>query len=162
MLLKWYRFFFNNKAWLRITWKITWQQWDLLVPIVLEKRPHDLRTTLLVIMILLVGNLKSSQNPFSKKFEYIEAGVHVNSTRGTQQVTSLVAASSFLTQIEGRHPHRASLKRPGAVYWINQYPVDSYWVIQSIVIYPVDSAIQRLNNWSLKYTWDALTAMAPT
>ena len=105
---------------------ITRQQWDLLVPIVLEKQPHDLRTTLLVIMTPLVGNLKSSENPFSKKFEYIEAGVHVNSTRGTQQATSLVAASSIVTQTEVRHPNTASLKRPGAVYWINQYPVDSY------------------------------------
>ena len=44
-----------------------------------------------------------------------------------------------------------------AVHRINHYPADNTsktnWVIQWIVIYPVDSAIQRLNNWSQVDCW---------
>jgi len=47
-----------------------------------------------------------------KETQIVEAGGHVNSTRRTHQVTSPIAASSFLTQTEGRHPHTATLKRP--------------------------------------------------
>lgn len=47
-----------------------------------------------------------------KEIWIVEAGGHVNSTPGTLQVTSPIAASSFRTQTKGRHPHTATLKRP--------------------------------------------------
>ena len=47
-----------------------------------------------------------------KEIRIVEAGVHVNSTPGTHQVTSPTDANLFLTQTDGRHPHTASLKRP--------------------------------------------------
>ena len=37
------------------------------------------------------------------------------------------------------------------IHWINHYPADKYYAIRWIAIYPVDSAIQRLNNAGLDF-----------
>ena len=42
-----------------------------------------------------------------------------------------------------------------AIHWINHYPLDNsigFASVYLLVIYPVDSAIHRLNNWGLVYS----------
>ena len=85
---------------------------NLLVPIVLGKLPLDPRTTLARDHDTPSWKFEELRESILKELRIVEAGVHVNSTRGTHQIPSPTVANSFLIQKEGRHPQTASLKRP--------------------------------------------------